>query len=317
MAATPIGWSLRLPGLQIRLNSSSLGPLKQCPRRYYYEVVLGLEQGPPSIDLQFGTLVHDAREHYGLARANGQGHDEALRATLLAAQSWTWDNRLDRPWQSSDPNKNRLTLLQTVVWYLDHWRDSPNYKTLELPSGRPALELKFEFDSGQSVGGEPIQLVGKLDEITRVESLGALYVMDCKTTKMSLSKLYVSQYTPHNQFSLYALAGQVCFQQEIKGVVLDAIEVGPHDSRFMRLPIPRSEDSLDEWLEDTQHYIELMGRYAEAQRWPQNDMSCGLFGGCPWREICGTSPRSRKFALRGLRRRAHHTRSPLAEEHLG
>ena len=55
-------FSRKLPGMQLQVNSSSLGPFKQCPRKYYYTIVTGLETAERSIHLTFGTLVHKASD---------------------------------------------------------------------------------------------------------------------------------------------------------------------------------------------------------------------------------------------------------------
>lgn len=300
MPATPIAFSKAIPALQTKVNSSSLGPFKACPRRYYYETVRGLTFGPPSVDLEFGTYVHESLEAYELKR--DQGHEEALRAALELAQRMTWNQRLGKPWQSGDLEKNRLTLLRVVVDYADHWAGVPGYKTRTLASGAPAVELQFEFDSGVEIEGERISLVGKIDKIVEVEALGASYVLDTKTTKLEIGKIYTSQYTPNNQFSLYAAAAQVCFAEPVKGMLLDAISVRGGEISFTRLPVTREEAYLEEWLGETRSWLQLMGRYAIEGHWPQNEQSCGLFRGCPWREVCGASPKTREFMLRGLER---------------
>ena len=93
-------FSRKLPGMQLQVNSSSLGPFKQCPRKYYYTIVLGLETTERSIHLTFGTLVHKASEIYDLGKIRGLSHEENLLSTLEWALRATWDTRLSRPWQS-------------------------------------------------------------------------------------------------------------------------------------------------------------------------------------------------------------------------
>lgn len=295
---TPIAWSQTIPGLQIKMSSSTFGPYKQCPRRYYYEVVLGLASGPPSVDLEFGGFIHEVRATYKLARAAGADHEEGVRVALLLAQTITWDAKRQMGWQSGDPDKNRLSLLRLTVEYLDHWEAAPGYTTMTLATGRPAVELKFEFDTGVEVAGEAIKFVGTLDEVVRVDSLQATYVLDTKSTKMALGTIHASQFTPDNQFSLYAVAARVCFHEEVRGVLLDAVSVKGGRFEYDRVPVTREEPVLNEWLEDSKEWLMQMGRSAQRGHWPQNDKSCGLFKGCPWRPECGASPKTREFMLR-------------------
>lgn len=303
MPATPIAWSAQTPHLQTKINSSSLGPLKQCPRRYEYEIVRGLRPAgePESVDLRFGTLVHEGLELYESARAIGNDHEEALRAVLYHTERVTWDFKLGRSSFAGDLEKNRTTLLRVLCDYLDHWEGVEGYETLRAADGSPMVELKFEFDSGVAgPSGEALTFVGKLDKIVRVEALRGTFVLDTKTTKLALGNIYVSQYSPHNQFSLYAAAAKICFAEDVGGVLLDAISVKGGNIEFDRLRVPRDEEVLEDWLSDARYWLEQLVDFARRGHWPQNDTACGLFRGCPWRGVCGARPKERDFMLRTL-----------------
>ena len=126
---------------------------------------------------------------------------------------------------------------------------------------------------------------------------GATYIKDIKTTKSGLGTRYFDRYSPDNQFSLYVLAGQICFDVEVKGIIADAIQVGTNFSRFERALVPRSKEVLEEWLVDARWWLRAMERCAQDDYWPQNDKSCGLYGGCEFREVCSMRPASRETWL--------------------
>ena len=44
--------------------------------------------------------------------------------------------------QSLDTSRTKETLVRSVVWYLDEYKDDP-LKTAMLPDGKPAVELSF------------------------------------------------------------------------------------------------------------------------------------------------------------------------------
>ena len=109
--------------------------------------------------------------------------------------------------------------------------------------------------------------------------------MDTKTSS-SARWLTAENYSPDGQFSLYCVAGRVCFGVETNGIILDGMEVGPNGSKFRREIVPRSEEVLAEWLQDQRVHL---GRFMESFRedsWPQNDAVCGLYGGCGFRRKC-------------------------------
>lgn len=291
-------FSSLLPGMQLAVDSTSLGAFKTCPRFYQYSILEGWSPRDESVHLTFGLLLHKALEIYQHCRAEGKEHDDAMDATLVSLGAATWNYELGRTSFLGEGVKNRLTLFQTVVWYLDALAAADPIETLLLANGKPAVELSFRFDSGlRTQEGEEILFCGHLDRIGRLGA--ASYIVDPKTSSMDVrSPRWYSQFSPGNQFSLYTIAGKVAFEVEVAGVIADGIQVGVGFARFHRVPIARSQSQLEEWLQDAAVWIGGMELAARKQHWPLNDKSCGLFGGCPFREVCGRSPGAREQWLR-------------------
>ena len=287
-----------LPGHQLQVNSSSLGPFKTCPRQYYYKIICGWEGQAKSVHLTFGTLVHEGLAGYEILRAQGLTHDEALESTIDWALRKTWNKELKRGWISGSPEKNRLGLVRTLVWYLDHYADMPGMEVLRLPNGNLAVEIDFEFDSGweSETTGEHVTFIGKLDRLVKVGN--ETFVLDTKTTTYQLGLDWFKKFTPDNQFSLYSMAGGVVLDQPVRGLILDGVQVGATFSRFERGPVGRSEAFLDEWLQDSHYWLDYMAKCAEDGYWPMNDRGCGMFGGCEFREICSHNPASRDMWIK-------------------
>lgn len=285
------------PGFQWAIDSTSLGEAKLCPKKYHYSIVQGLQPKAESPHLRFGLLLHEGRERY--ERLHQQqpllSHDELLDAILDWALRETWDQRLGRPWLSGHNVKNRQTLIQTLVWYLDAMAQGDNLETLILANGKPAVELSFRFDSGLVIGGENIILCGHLDRLAELS--GQRFVSDIKTSSSELSPRWLAQFTPGNQFSLYSIAARVAFDEPVKGLIVDGVQVGVGFARFARHIVPRDEATLEEWLEDAGYWIGQMHQWAREARWPRNDKACDLYGGCPFRSVCSKSPASREREL--------------------
>lgn len=289
-------FSSSIPGLQFAWDSTSLGELKTCPRKYYYSILEGW-QGI-SDHLTFGIHYHSAIERYDHAKAEGLDHDDALdraveyclteTVTRLPNGSW-------RPWASVEPNKNRFTLLRTVVWYLDQFQDD-SAQTIILSSGKPAVELSFSFEIDQKIDNTRAVLCGHLDKI--VDFTGKKFVMDHKTTKYALDDRYFAQFNPDNQMTLYTLASRVVYGEPVKGIIIDAAQVLVNSSRFLRGFTYRYEEELTEWLAETSYYISLAESFAKASFWPKNDKACGLYGGCAFRPVCSAKPSFRETLLK-------------------
>lgn len=292
-------FSRQLPTLQLAIDSTSLGAFKTCPRYYYYRIVCGWAPMAESVHLKFGILLHAGVEAYHKWRAHGQDHDDSLRKALLQAMHATWQPELRRPWTSDNPTKNRLTLLRTLVWYLDQHRDDP-LQTLTLASGAPAVELRFAFDSGYQslVTGEPFQFCGYLGD--RLAALGEdKYVVDIKTTSRQLSPHWFAQFNPHNQFSLYTFAGKIAYGEPLRGLIVDGCQVLAGETRFQRAFVARDASQIDEWYDMQGKWLAQIdacaeeGQSAGPSAWPMNETSCDKFGGCEFREVCARSPAAR------------------------
>jgi len=293
-----------VPMLQIGWDSTSLGEFKLCPRKYFYTIILGYAPRGESVHLTFGLHYHSSLEAYDHAKSAGANHAEALRAAIRHAAKVTWNEKLGRPWLSDDSYKNRETLIRTIVWYLDQFREDP-LNTVQLANGRPAVELSFRFETSYTApGGLPYLLSGHLDRLGTLD--GTPYVLDRKTTKSALSARYFEEYSPDNQFTLYSLAGRVVYNTDVKGIIVDAAQIGANFSRFQREFVYRTQAQLDEWYHDLGYWLEQAERMAleiDAQpvenpleaafAYPMNDKACRLYGGCPFRSICAKSPESR------------------------
>lgn len=294
--ATNSSFSKFVPGLQLAVDSTSLGEFKVCPRKYLYSIVLGYEPKQTSVHLTFGLLMHGSVERYHHARASGQGHEPALLTTVAWLLAETWDKGLKRGWVSGDSYKNRLTLLRTLVWYLDQYQDD-TLETVLLGNGKPAVELSFSFDSGlrSRLTGEPILFCGHLDRVALLN--GVAYIPDVKTTKSELSPYFWAQFNPNNQFGMYMLAGQVAFGQPVRGMIVDGVQVLVGSSRFARHIVQFDEARTLEWHRDAGTFVRGMEDCAEQGYWPMNDKSCGQYGGCPFQSVCARSPVARQTWL--------------------
>lgn len=275
-------------GRQWAWNSSTLGPAKECSRKYYYKVRLGLQQKSYNADITFGGHYANALEQYHKNRTEETTtHQMALRGVIRTILQNTWDKEADKPWESGHNLKTRETLIRSVIWYLDQFENDPCH-TVQLED-RPAVELPFRFQIA-----DDIWLTGHIDRL--IEFAGDHYVQDQKTTGASLGSYYFKRYTPDNQMSLYTVAAEVVWHTPVRGVMIDAAQIAVGFTRFERGFAFRSPDQTSEWLRDAEYHIRETWR-AEEAGWPMNDTACSKFGGCEFRDVCSKSPSVRKEFL--------------------
>ena len=281
--------------VQYAFDSTSLGWLKECPRKYYYSAIVGWRPKGEAVNLKFGGLYHEGLELYDRQRARGVDHDNAILDAIHHLLKETWSD--GKPWQSAHNTKTRETLIRSVVWYLDQFGQDDPAKTVVFPDGKPAVELSFQLnlDWGPSTG-QPYVLCGHLDRV--VEYSSGTYVMDRKTTSTTLAPSFFDQFDPDNQMSLYTLASKVIYSTPVKGVIIDAAQVAVGFTRFSRGFTYRTETQIEEWLVDLRYWFEQQARYSEKNYWPMNDKSCHKYGGCHFRKVCSKSPEVRDIFLK-------------------
>lgn len=323
-------FSTILPTLQIALDSTSLKAMKKCWRYYYYSIVRGYALEGENIHFVFGIWFHSATELYdhlrignpdwrfyrrlrslGIPRETarravktGLDHETALICTIRFALICTWNFETRRPHNSMEPTKNRQTLLQTLVRYLDKFKDDP-MQTVRLQNGKAAVELSFKFalndldEDGTFVAptGEEYLLCGHLDKLASWN--GDLYIPDKKTSKYELDDNYFYQFTPDIQVSVYSIAGRVITKQDVAGVIIDGTQLLVGGSRFRRKEIPRSEAQLEDWIKDLRFYLHMAYICASTNHWPMNEESCG-WGRmqCQFRPVCSCEPSGQEDVLK-------------------
>lgn len=308
--------------IQFAWDSTTLGDLKTCPRKYQYTMIEGWQAKGDNIHLRFGGEFHEAIQDYENAKAEGSSHEDAIHSTIqnLLARIRDWE--VDASSKAGN-YKNPTTLLQLCIDYFDHYADDPA-TTFILDNGRPGVELSFKFEldwgpkyltadllepipiseygksEGKKVAEIPIQpylLCGHLD---RVVSLGSdLFVLDHKTTTTTPSDYFFRGFNPSNQMTLYTLAGKVVLDAPIRGVIIEAAQICLEaPNKFIRKPTHRTQDQLDEFVENLRYWLAMAESYAEANYWPMNDTACTMYGGCKFLEVCSKSPQVRDIYLK-------------------
>jgi hypothetical protein len=281
-------FSKSLPTLQLAWDSTSIGWLKTCPRKYQYKMLENWTKRGMAIPLEFGILYHSALEAYDKGKATGLSHDEATEACVLAALIKGKDF-------IGDSKRNKETLIRAVVWYLEAFKDDPA-KTIILANGQPAVELSFRMEiSLPNPDGEPYILCGHLDRL--VEMGDSVYVVDHKTTSGTISSHYYNQYSPNNQMSLYTLGSRVVLSKPATGVIINACQLAVGFARFHRGIVTRTQAQTEEWMKDLECWIKKAETFARENYWPMNDTACMLYGGCEFQGVCSNDPSMRKTLL--------------------
>jgi hypothetical protein len=292
-------------GVQYAWDSTSLGLLKTCPRKYQLSMVLNWQPKKRSYHLEFGIYYHSAIEWYEKQMAlwsaadepsRQEWHEITLRSTIRKAliDSFGYEPGDDLKTGNQKNDKTRFNLIRSLVWYFEQFGLNDPCETVILTNGKPAVELSFRFDIG---GG--ILLSGHLDRIVTYGD--GTYVMDHKTTASTVTgasaRYFFKNFNPDNQMSLYSVGAAIAFATPVKGVIIDAAQVAVGFTAFGRDFTHRTERQLHEFLEGVHSYRRQAEIFTRDGFWPMNESACGNYGGCQFRDICSKDPAVRERFL--------------------
>lgn len=287
-------------GAQFAWDSTSLSNYVTCPRKYFYTNLQGWQSEIRSAHLIFGGHYAAALEQYHKHRAAGVDYDDAVRTVLRDLLLASWEGRKfhedgspvvgsGKPQEFFHNIKSRDTLVRSVIWYLDQFKDDA-MPTVILQDGRAAVEYSFALELSDNY-----IYCGHIDRL--VEYSGGVYVQDQKTTGTVVSAKFFSDFSPDYQMSGYTWAGQIIFDIPVSGVVIDAAQIAVGFTRFSRGFVPRPIPVLEEFRHEVLHWIAAANRDHAAGEYPMNRKSCGNYGGCEFRSICSALPVHREALL--------------------
>lgn len=292
---------LNSPLLPRAWDSVMLGLAKTCWRKFKYIIIDGYQPNGFAAHLAFGIAYHKALETYDKDICAGASHEIATLNAIRFCLNYGWRDQAGvfhayDALYTQEPTKTRDTLVRSVVWYLDHFKDDP-LETMIQANGEPAVELSFKINLTDFLNpdGQPFILCGHLDRVVNYE--GHYYFTDRKTTKQQLNSWFWASFTPNNQMSLYYAASQIILKEPARGGIIDGVQLGVNFARFARHTIHRTPGQQSEWLRDVFDVLDQAARYAAEDYWPMNDTSCNDFGGCPFRGVCAKDPKVRQGFL--------------------
>lgn len=295
-------FSESVPRLQVAWDSTSLGLLKECPRKYYYRMIRGLVPKKERVPLVFGIYFHSALEVYERMLAQEGDRKAALRETVRGILKDTrreaddgLGGKVPVVWVTEDNTRTRETLLRAVILYAEHF-ENDRLETVIKADGEPAVELSFKIPLQTSAStGEQFILCGHIDKLVRLD--GRTWVLDHKTTKMTLGDSYFQQFSPNNQMSLYTSAAGVLHPKPVAGIIIDAVQLAVSFVRFHRHLCVRTKQQLEEWYRDMLRWLKVAELFAELDDWPMNENSCHKWSGCEFRDVCNKDEAVREAFL--------------------
>lgn len=262
-----------------------------CPRRYFYEYVLGWKPDLPDLHLEFGNAWHLAMET--LAQ-RGYGVD-AIEEAFSRFQAH-WEAKHTAAWDLMNTAKNPVNAQRGLVLYAQHYKEDH-------------FDVLHTEVAGTVAVDEERTVHFKMDTICHDER--GYFSLEHKTgTNFSTSwgaqwrqKIQTWVYT-HVLYCLYP-------QDEVYGTVINGAFLhgepklkkdgtpyaNEKDTEFHRVPVRRNMQAMEAGLYEVQHHLlaienDFRNLRATHENDPilpcfiRNTESCTHYGVCPFLDFC-------------------------------
>jgi len=264
------------------VDSTKLSTLRECPRKYFYEYVLGWRSETPNLHFIFGSAWHAAMEHYYQnLPVTSIVINEAFER-FLSVYREVYSEFYD----AANAPKNPETALLCLMAYA-------NYYPVE------NFEVLYTEVAGSVPVDEATLLHFKIDTIVRGPE--GIYSLEHKTTGFE-SNTWQKQWLLSPQMSAYAHALYCHYGDEVYGVKVNgAIFRKSKGPGFIRVPVRKTAEQLSVWLYTTQYYLRMLKWYHDQLAsasdddevlcaFPMNEHSCTGFGVCFYHSYCNAWP---------------------------
>lgn len=301
---------------KVRINSSSLSIIQECPRKAKYllhDKWRGSVESPAQL---FGSAIHKGLEVFYTGRyedrkmpsletmelmsfghkVDGENEDLLLKATRAFIDK-------AQPLQQVPETDKRS--IQNGVWllynYFKTYINDP-YVAYSDDSG-PFVERPFSF----ILWTEPslqIEYFGTIDLIVKNLDTGNIVVCDHKTTSVVGSDFF-NRLKPNHQYTGYLMGADSCFNIRTDSFMVNCLQVKekPKTARGTPPHFPRqitTRDNADkcEFIEAVVYNVKSYLNMRDRSQWPLGHVNtCATYGGCGFLNVCSVPPAVRNSIL--------------------
>ena len=281
---------LTLSNTQHILDHTKIKGFMECPRKFFYEHMLGWNADRDDHNLVFGAAFHLALEYlYDRQKQRGSHHlseRDADEAWLMFMEFYReqFPEETDADYAPKDPATADRVLREYIKLYgpLD------------------TFEVLYSEISGAVPVDETGRLVHfRLDAVVKDIRSGTYLVLEHKTSKWSPSLWeYSMALSLQGGVGVHVLS---CLypQEQVKGLVYNGIFFFKKGPEFRRMPYIKSNEGMQDWFltinrkfedieRETAILLEEDSPDAPAMRsFPKNPTSCVLYNRpCPYMDFC-------------------------------
>ena len=266
------------------VDSSKLDCYATCPRKFFYEYILGWRSETPSHHLIYGAAIHKALEVLYTSRK----WDESILLEAFKAFNDYYretfpDPSFDEVYAPKAPGFVHQLLVDYITKYSD---DLANFDILHI---EVAGEIPVSYHDN---------LHYRIDAI--VENESGVWILEHKTGGSALGKQKEMELSMGFQLGTYIHVLYSCFKPErVRGAIVNYIQPLKTMNKFQRLTLRVSPAQMETWLARVNfYYLNLLNDITSLVKrphltdgnvmicFPQNPTACGKYFGCSHYDFC-------------------------------
>lgn len=276
------------PSWQV-LDSTKMKAYKECPRKFFYEYLLGWRPDTTSIDLKFGEALH---ESLALIHEKMDLSDETIALSFNEFAHVYGEAFPQSEWGDYAP-KNPEGALAALVAYASTYGDDFQHASTKYVEVGGSVPIAFEPTERR--------MHFRLDTLME-DKKGNFFCREHKTTGGNFSRMWRDDFYLSLQVGTYIHAQYCIFPRErvrgveINGISLRTLKSGPKID-FERVPCWWTNAQMSQWLwtvndiwSDIEMELERLASCAAEDAvmcaFPINPSGCTKYRGCTYHDFC-------------------------------
>ncbi len=262
-------------------DSSKIQSFMDCPRRFFFDYILGWQSEVANHDLIFGQAFHDAME---VIMTNPMTEDviEPAYNAFLETYRKTYPEETDEIYEPKSP-KNAFYGLAA---YIGQYRNQDFFTTLY-------TEVGGKVSTGKH------QVVYKLDTICQDHN-ERVFSFEHKTTKNGFKQVWMDEWLLSMQIGCYSYAMR-CLYPNVSTplVIINGVAFSKKKVDCQRQPVKKTPQQLQNWLFTVNYWVDQIKNEINVllndcsvddqilTAFPMNPRACtNYFRLCPFHDFC-------------------------------
>jgi len=280
----------------LKIDNTKRKTYVSCPRKYFFEYILGLKTEKGSTPLRYGIVWHDMMEAFykSIKELGWTGNEEAMKAAIVAGQkSWDEYTGSQEFWVDYRTLENAV---QSFLEYINHYVGDEGF--MEIEDVESIFQIETHWSSEEEEAAfpslKPFMFTGKKDLMVRLNDQPWIY--EHKTSGWPIKKVKQDLHRSP-QVMGYTWAGKIEYPiEEPAGVLVSYHHLSCYKRKdgsygnpkidFERVPQIYTNEDLDNWRQSFLSTVERIQIEMDRNIWPMGHDSCYQYGRCSYCNIC-------------------------------